>query len=289
MRFRIVVLAVAIAAVSSLARWQLASAQSPAAPVTFSVASVKPNKSGERAANIDDEKPGAFAATNVWLRLLITYAYEIKGNQLESAPDWTRAERFDIAARLDPAPAGTSASESQRMRLALRTLLAERFNLAVRRETRDVPMWALVLARADGRLGPLLKRSSGDCSPEGLKTREAAGQSGAPLSGVCGLQVNTGRLRFGGYPMSEFARRFSPSGRSVIDRTGLTGNWEFELTYTPDQPAPGRDTSVTSVNDPNAPHALPTALVEQLGLTLEPTNGSVDVLVVQRVERPTEN
>ena len=175
------------------------------------------------------------------------------------------------------------------MRLALRTLLAERFNLAVRRETRDVPMWALVLARADGRLGPLLKRSSSDCSPEGLKTREAAGQSGAPLSGVCGLQVNTGRLRFGGYPMSEFARRFSPSGRSVIDRTGLTGNWEFELTYTPDQPAPGRDTSVTSVNDPNPPPALPTALVEQLGLTLEPTNGSVDVLVVQRVERPTEN
>ena len=101
------------------------------------------------------------------------------------------------------------------------------------------------------------------------------------------MNVNTGRIRFGGNPISVFARQFHPYGRSVIDRTGLTGNWEFELTFMPDQlePPPGQNAPAI---DPNAPSLL-TALQEQLGLKLEPTKGSVEVLVVERIERPTEN
>ena len=88
--------------------------------------------------------------------------------------------------------------------------------------------------------------------------------------------------------MSEFARVFNPDGRNVIDRTGLTGNWDFELTFMPDQPAslpPGQNAPPI---DPDAP-SLPAALQEQLGLELEPTRGLVEKLVVERVERPTEN
>jgi uncharacterized protein (TIGR03435 family) len=101
------------------------------------------------------------------------------------------------------------------------------------------------------------------------------------------MRVNTGRIQFGGYPMSWFAQNWRPDGRSVIDRTGLTGNWEFELTFMPDQfdPPPGQNAPAI---DPNAP-SLPTALQEQLGLKLEDTKGTIEVLVVERVERPTEN
>ncbi len=268
---------------------RIAVGQESSTRVAFEVASVKVNRSGERAARMDDDAPGAFTGTNVWLNLLITYAYRIQNNQIESAPDWTRTlspERFDVAARLEQVRPGVTDSEAKR--LAMRTLLAERFNLVVTRVTREVPMYALVMARADGRPGPMLRPSSTDCSATGMKARAAAEQAGKPLSGFCGLQVNTGRIRFGGRPMSEFARVFNPDGRNVIDRTGLTGNWDFELTFMPDQPAslpPGQNAPPI---DPDAP-SLPAALQEQLGLKLEPTRGLVEKLVVERVERPTEN
>ena len=259
-------------------------------PVTFSVASIKVNTSGQRPALTDDSTPGVYKATNVWVGLLITYAYQIRNDQLE-APEWIRTlapERFDITARLDRVPPGGEAAQTQAMRLAMRTLLAERFNLVVRRETREVPMWALVVARADGRLGPMLTRVSSDCrSPQGTKAREAqiaAGQT----PGVCGMRVNTGRIQVGGYSMAEFAKQFSYDGRSVIDRTGLTGAWDFTLTFAPDQIPQLQPGQQPPVFDPNGP-SLTTALQEQLGLKLESTKGTMEVLIVERVERPTEN
>lgn len=263
--------------------------QDPSSPVAFDVASVKANRSGERAARLEEPPGGLFTASNVPLRLLITYAYQISDNQLVSAPEWSRTERFDITARLDHEPPAVPRSEPGERRLALRTLLAERFNLAVKREMREVPMYALVMARDDRRLGPMLTPSSTDCTPEGMRARIAGAQAGKPASGMCGSRFNAGRIQFGGIPLSEFVKVFSPyDGRSVIDRTGLTGNWDGNLTFTPDQagpPLPGQDAPVI---DPNLP-SLPTALQEQLGLKLESTKGLVEVLVVERVERPTAN
>ncbi|MGH9242369.1 MAG: M56 family metallopeptidase, partial [Vicinamibacterales bacterium] len=280
-------LPIAVGAMTAVSRITIT--QEPSVPISFAVASVKVNRSGERAARTEESVPGIFSATNVWLSLLITYAYGIQNNQIESAPDWTRTlspERFDVAARLEQTPPGVPDAEAKR--LAMRTLLAERFKLEVKRETREVPMYALVMARADGRPGPMLRPSSTDCSATGMKARAAAEQAGKPLSGFCGLQVNTGRIRFGGRPMSEFARVFNPDGRNVIDRTGLTGNWDFELRFMTDRPgsvSPGQNEPPI---DPDAP-SLPAALQEQLGLKLEPTRGLVEKLVVERVERPTEN
>jgi uncharacterized protein (TIGR03435 family) len=272
--------------------------QEPPTAVRFAVASVKVNRSGERAALTDDSVPGRFTATNVPVTQLIRYAYDISNNQIESAPDWARTdgaffggERFDVTAILEEAPARGPSSEDERMkRLATRTLLAERFSLAVRREMREVPMYALVMARADGRPGPKLQRSSTDCSPEGREARLAAAKAavaaGKPVS-TCGTRLQTGRIQFGGNPISVFAQAWRPSGRTVLDRTGLTGNWEFELTFMPDQfdPPPGPNAPPL---DPGAP-SLPAALQEQLGLKLEDTRGTMEVLVVERVERPTEN
>lgn len=254
----------------------------------FEVASVKPNMSGERAAQID-ELPGGFTAINVALSLLITYAYQLSDNQLVSAPEWIRTERFDVTARFDHDPPATPRSEPGERHLALRTLLAERFKLVARRETRERPMYALVMARADGRPGPMLTRSVSDCSPEGMKARVAAAQAGKPSSGTCGSHFTASRIRFGGFPLSEFAKSFSRyNSRTVVDRTGLTGNWDFELTFRSEQTAPRPAGQDAPGIDPNLP-SLETALQEQLGLKLESTRGSVEVLVIDHVERPTEN
>ena len=202
-----------------------------------------------------------------------------------------RTERFDVAALLDDAlPHVASAEDEKTKRLAARTLLAERFGLIVRREMRDVPMYALVMARADGRTGPKLQRSSTDCSPEGREARIAAAKAavaaGKPV-GMCGTRIRTGLVQFGGNPLSVFANNWRAYDRTVIDRTGLTGNWEFELTFAPDpsDPPPGANAPPL---DPDAP-LFPTALQEQLGLNLEDRRGTIEVLVVERIERPTEN
>ena len=258
-------------------------ADKPAARVVFEVAAVRANRSGLIAALWDDLPGGRFVATNATLRMLILDAYRIPDRQLVDAPDWTRAERFDVNAKLEreaPIVRGTAGER----RLALRSLLTERFKLRVHGETRQVPMYALVMARADRKPGPILKPSSADCSPEGMRARTDAAQAGQPLPGTCGTRATAGRLQFGGR-MSDFARNLSGSaeiGRNVIDQTGLTGGWEFQLMFAPPrQRAAGQE---PLPDDPNAP-SLITALQEQLGLRLEPIQGPVEFVVVDRVER----
>ena len=173
---------------------------------------------------------------------------------------------------------------------ALQSLLAKRFNLVVHRETRELPLYALVMSRADRKPGPKLRSSSADCSPEAMPARIAATQAGQPLA--CGTLVNTGRIQSGGRRMSDLARTLSSLpfiGRAVVDRTGLTGRWEFELTFTPDldqlPPQPGREPSTF---DPTGA-SLFTAFQEQLGLKLEAQTGPVEVLVIDHVEHLTPN
>ena len=258
--------------------------QEPGAPVVFEVAAVRLNTSGQMAALFDDLPGGRFVAVNTTLRMLILDAYRIPDRQLVDAPDWTRTERFDVNAKLErdaPIVRGT-AGERQ---LALRSLLAERFTLRVHRETRQVPMYALVMARADRRPGPILKPSSADCSSEGMRKRTESAQAGQPLPGMCGTRATDGRLQFGGL-MSDLARTLSGSaeiGRNVIDQTGLTGVWQFELRLgeRPQQRPPGLE---PVANDPNAP-SLTSALQEQLGLKLESIQGPMEFLIVDQVER----
>jgi len=263
--------------------------QDPDVPVVFEVASVRLNRSGERSATLDERRPGGgFGAINTPLRLLITHAYQISNNQLIGAPEWISSERFDIDAKLDHDPPAVQAYRAGARQFALRSLLADRFKLVVHRETREVPMYALVMARADRKPGPKLTPSTTDCTPETMNTRIASAQAGKPVLGMCGSRFNSGRIRFGGYPLSDFVKVFSYDGRSVVDRTGLTGPWDLELSFTPDgaqAPSPGQDAPVI---DPNAP-SLPAALQEQLGLKLESITGPLEVLVVDHVERPSEN
>jgi uncharacterized protein (TIGR03435 family) len=258
----------------------------PATPVSFEVAAVRRNTTGSDSTNIRWPPGGGYTATNASLWVLITTAYQLRENQLVSAPDWIRNERFDITARLEREPPAVPQGEPDERRLALRSLLADRFKLVVRREIRPAPMYALVMV-TPGKPGPMLTRSTADCSPDAVRARMAP-PGGKPLSGVCGSIYSNNTIRFAGV-MSEFAKGLpTPDGRPVVDRTGLSGNWDVDLAYTrgASVDAPGQPLPAT---DPNAPPPFFTALNDQLGLKLEPITGRLEVLVVDRVERPADN
>ena len=260
---------------------------------TFEVASVKPNKSGESFVRIGNQPGGRFTATNVPLRLLIRNAYQIQDFQLIGAPDWVSSDRFDIVAKAEgEVPPTAPGGPPGPIQFMLRALLAERFNLKMHSERRELPIYALILARSDGKLGAQLRPAAVDCAA--IQAGRRGGPPPAPPQPgerlPCGIRVGPGQLTGGSMPMSQLATLLAPFvQRVVVDRTGLTGNFDFDLTWTPDQipqgPPPAGAPLLPPV-DPNGPSIL-TAVQEQLGLKLDSTNGPVDVLVVDRVEQPT--
>jgi uncharacterized protein (TIGR03435 family) len=266
--------------------------------LAFEVASVKQNKSGDGRAGLFGQPGGRFNATNIPLRLLIRNAYQLQDFQLVGAPDWIASTRFDIVAKaageLTPAPPGTPGP----MQMMLRTLLADRFKLKVHRETRELPIYALLVARSDGKLGPQLRPASVDCAA----LAAARGRGGPPLAPpqpgerpMCGMRIGPGVMSGGGFPLSQLAVTLSQfAQRVVVDRTGLTGNFDLDLTWTPDQipqgPPGGGPPGAPPPPpiDPNGP-SLFTAVQEQLGLKLDSQRGPVEVLVIDSVEQPTED
>jgi uncharacterized protein (TIGR03435 family) len=288
----------AVVAVISACDIGLHAGQDPAtpAPLSFEAASVKPNRSGDPGTSIRRQPGGRLNAVNMPLRSLVTFAYQIQGFQLVNMPDAAGDERFDIVAKVegDPAPV-LPGSGPDPMMLAMRTLLADRFKLAIHRETRELDVYALVMARPGGTPGPSLRQSSQSTLDYCTRAMDAARRGGpppvapggAPLS-ICGVRQTFGRIQFGGFPLSQFANGLAGQvGRVVVDRTGLTGMWDFELTFAAEPPRgplpPGVELPPI---DPDAP-SLFTAIQEQLGLKLESTKGPVEVLVIDKVDRPT--
>lgn len=267
-----------------------------AAPVavSFDAASVKPNTTGERNTSVRRLPGGRFTATNVPAALLVQMAYQLQPFQMQGAPAWLRTERFDVVARMegDPSSPAVGSGTPDQMMLALQMLLADRFTLAVRWETQELPIFALVLARADRSLGPNIRPAAVDCTAAASASAAAAKEGkvlnpNTPDRVSCGMRNSSGRIMFGGYPLSFFADGLANEvARTVVDRTGLSGNWDFELTYTRDVARRPDVTDAAPVNiDPDGA-SLFTALQEQLGLKLEPTRGAVRVLVIERIERP---
>src|SRR5688572_7320751 len=161
----------------------IASAQSPASSdVAFEVASVKPNKSGSGSSSSGTRPGGAFVATNITPKLLILSAYRLRPFQVAGGPGWIDSDRFDIVAR---PPENAPANQAMPM---LRSLLADRFKLVTHTETKEQPIYALVPARADGRLGAQLKRSTLDCTA--LRTPAAAAGGAAAPRNPCGINTS---------------------------------------------------------------------------------------------------
>ena len=281
----------AIFLVQLLPAHSLLQAQTPATPA-FEVASVRPNKSGDGRVMIGIQPGGRFTATNVPLRMLIRQAYNLQDFQIVGGPGWIGSDRFDIAAK---APDGNEQLPADQMRLMLQALLAERFRFAGHNETREMPVYALVKARADGKLGDKLTPAAVDCAA--ARGRRAGGPPpgppGPPAQGQrpeCGMMMGPGRLLAGGMSTTELARSLSQLvGRVVTDKSGLTGGYDFELTYSPEGIGGGPPPLINGAPpaiDPNAPTIF-TALQEQLGLKLDTERGQVEVLVIDTVEQPT--
>jgi uncharacterized protein (TIGR03435 family) len=264
--------------------------QPPILEAAFEAATFKRNVAGGDM-NLNAMPTGRFAVANFPMATLITAAYQLQQYSLVGAPDWTRNERYDIVAKLDPQIAGRSQPDGHPpiWALALRRLLADRTRLVFHRETQQRPIYALVMARANGALGPNLKQAEFDCDAlrEDAVAAARAGlpspyPAATPTRVALRMRNAPGRIVVGGSALPEFLAVLARQlGRPIVDRSGLSGRWDFVLTYTPEN----------RIADGAAPDAtapdLFTALQEQLGLKLEPTEGPVNVLVVDHIERPT--
>jgi uncharacterized protein (TIGR03435 family) len=181
--------------------------------------------------------------------------------------------------------------------VGFRSLLVERFHLGVHNEAREMPIFALILARSDGKLGPRLHPSSTDCAALMASMRARGGPPAPPPPGErlpCGIRMFPGNLSGGASTIAQLTNvlaRFV--NRTVVDRTGLAGAFDLDLQWTPDQMPQGRGDPPPGLPplpaiDPNGPSIF-TAVQEQLGLKLESTRAQVDMLVIDRAEHPMED
>jgi uncharacterized protein (TIGR03435 family) len=264
--------------------------QSDQKQLAFDVAAVKENKSGSTDSRLGGP-PSRFTATNLTAFQLITFAYGRQDFEIESAPDWAKADRFDITAKADgDFPIGQPDSFGPQ-RAMLRSLLTDRFKLVTHTASKQLPIYALITARANKALGPQLRPSNTDCAVIISARLRGQGPAAAPLTPDgnpdCSAGGPPGRITAGTQPMTWLAGTLSQLlQRSVVDRTGLTGTYSFTLTWTPESPVgSGPDAPPIDRNEAS----IFTALQEQLGLKLESTRGPVDVLVIDHVERPVSD
>jgi len=272
---------------------------SAAASPVYDVASIKPNKSDNGLFRMMFERNG-FSATSVTLRMLIRTAYEVEDSQILGAPNWVNSEKYDVEARMESAVADElrEMSEDQRYaerRRMLHALLADRFKLTLHRETKQLGGYVLVIAKN----GPKLQEAKpGDTYSNGIK------DGGRPLGAD---RFRLGRYRGGrgeaigqARPMAKLVRLLSKNilNRSVVDATGLTGNYDFTLHWTIAEESQGPmfkgavdDQQVTGSTRLPESWGLSffTAIQEQLGLKLEPQKGPGRILVIDHVEKPSGN
>jgi uncharacterized protein (TIGR03435 family) len=220
---------------------------------------------------------GRFTASGVTLRELIVYAYSpespLLAMEIEGLPAWAASERFDVVARSDRAFANDRQGTPSELTGMIRAMLADRFRLRIEVDTRELPVLDLVRPAGSHKRPVGLRPSSSTC------WRAALGPPPAgvwiPAARLCRTVLDRGRISAESAPMSWLANTVGALARRVVrDTTGLEGRFDLELTWTPDVAGAGEPPVLTSVR-------------EQLGLEIVAGQGPVDVLVVQRAERPT--
>lgn len=240
-------------------------AQSPPAVIS----SVKRTAAIEEGITGNYMQGGTYRVGNAPLTVLLQTAYGMDPNRIVGGPEWIHDDRWDVEAKAD---AGIVS-----VRQLVQTVLKERFRLDALVERRDRPIYALRLARAEGSLGPNLSPSKLDCGgPENSRKVRDSGALGAHGERPCAIRSQRGEISFAGMPLRTLIP-FLPSERVVQDETKSTGPVDLSLkwTYTGD-----------GIADQSA---MLTALRDQLGLKLESSTAAVDVLVIDHIERPSEN
>ena len=241
--------------------WSSVPAQSPAGQPRFEVSTVKPGdtQSPDSSRHMSE---GRFQATNQTLKALIAFAYDIEISRVFGGPNWVGSDRYDIVAK-------TSDDIGRSVRgvdygLMVQALLGERFELKIHRENRELPFYALVVAKG----GPKLRMTPAD-------SRHT-------------LNTDSHHWTASGVPLNMVADSLSRIlQRPVVDQTQLNDSYDFKLDWAPDPSPAVRDTD-RAPTDTSGP-SLFTALQEQLGLKLESRKGPVEVIVIDSAERPGEN
>ena len=293
------------------------SAQSPDSSLSFEVASVKaaaPQGNGRMMmggrGGPGTNDPGRYTTTNMPLKLLLAQAYNVKDHQI-TGPSWLDSERYDIVAKVPPG------ATKEQFRVMLQNLLIERFKITLHRETKELPIYTLSV----GKNGPKLKETTLEASafnPPAPGAQPAAPPPPPPPSGEFPkmppgrpgmmMMMSQGhfRLSAAGQSIENLMNMLSMQlGRPIIDKTGLTGKYDFQLDFMPEMgsgpmralgpPPPGAGGpggdgggSLTPASDPGAPNLL--TAIQELGLKLEAGKGPVDLVVVDKAERvPIEN
>ncbi len=246
------------------------------APPAFEVATIKPvDPDASKGRYIVMQGTDRFVAKNYTVKLLIAAAYDLNAREISGGPGWVDSDHYDILAAT---PGETRPSHDQQMAM-LRTLLAERFKLRFHREAKEFSIYALAVAKG----GPKYAQGDGP----GLKpSAEAPTDPPALISTVYPDRL---QLPARNATMADFVAMLQRAmlDRPVVDETGLTGRFDFDLEWAPDETQFGGELPVAPA-DAQAP-PLFTALEQQLGLRLEATRGAVQALVVDGVERPTAN
>jgi len=274
-----------------------AASQTPAQKPAFEVASVKPTSTPSGPGQIGRPPGGRLTATNVPLMFLIQNAYRVRPFQVIGGPAWMATDHWDIDAKAQegsiPQPSGPpDPNVPDGLSLRLQALLEDRFKLQVHRETRDLPIFELSVAKSG--VKAKLSDDQGPIRPPAPGTPPP--RPGGPMPrGNISLMIGGGELHAAAIPFANFAATLSQIlGRTVVDKTDLKGLYDFDLKWTPDvgQTVGPAGTLPPGVElppiDPSGP-SLVTGLQEQLGLKLESTKGPVQVLVIDSVQRPSEN
>jgi uncharacterized protein (TIGR03435 family) len=233
----------------------------------FEVATIKPSNPDAQG-RVITVRGRQVLTVNTTVSNLLAFAYGLHARQIAGAPDWFETEKYDVTGQPDV----EGVPNVEQIRILLQKLLADRFSLAFHREKRELSVYALVV----GATGPRLTKSEGD--PNGLPSLLFRGLGTLP-----GRNATMGDLAS--------VMQAAVLDRPVVDQTGLSGRFDFTLTWTPDE------TQFASMGirvpppagDPSAAPGLFTAIQEQLGLKFESTRAPVDVLVVDRVDRPSAN
>jgi uncharacterized protein (TIGR03435 family) len=263
-------------------------AQQPAPQRSFDVVSIKPSQPGapNRLPRIS---PGRVELFNTTLKGLIGMAYDSR--EIVGGPPWIDSERFDIVATMERPPQLDGTAMLGELSRMLRTLVEQRFGVKAHNEQREGDIYALTYARSDRKTGAGVRQVPNACE---AALKELTGAAPPPQRAgppPCSFGGPPGKLIGTGVEMRMFADWLSGNvGRLVVDRTGLSGSFDIELTFDPSSAAkapPDAPPGPLSRDD-TAPSIF-TALQEQLGLKLDAERGPVEVLVVEKLVPPTDN
>jgi bla regulator protein BlaR1 len=263
------------------------SENSPAQLPVFEVASIKPGKPGPSQLMMG---PDGVSIVGVPLHMIIREAYQVQDSQVLGEPGWIQSARYDLQAKVNSSDVAELKKLSFAQRWAMvQPILAERFQLKVHWATKELPVYALVVAKS----GPKLKEAKpGDTYPNGLNASDGGGRGKGGK-----MFMQWGQLTAQALPVSALVKLLSEQqqDRLIVDQTGLSGVYDFTLKWTPEGPQPamfkgdGGGPPQPKTTDESSEPSLFTAMQEQLGLKLESRKAPVQVLVIDHVERPSAN